>query len=192
MVAQLPPRESSVGKDNYTARKRGIGISLLFLFLAVLSVAPTVQAQRLSLVSFNKKYVNFVYPVQGGHKSSKYGRRRHPIKRRVIHHHGVDIAAPTNAAIRAITDGIVVYADPHGGYGNFVVLKHANGLTSHYGHCNTLRVKVGQMVRGGDIVATVGSTGLSTGPHLHFEIRRNGSPFNPELLLPEIDTPGAG
>lgn len=179
-------------KGNLKVQTRLLGVALLTLLVTMVSLAPTARAQKTTLVSFNRKHVNFVYPLQGTRQSSKYGRRQHPIKRRVIHHHGIDLAAPTGSVIRAITDGVVVYADPHGGYGNFVVLKHAHGLTSHYGHCNRLRVKVGQRVRGGDIVATVGSTGVSTGPHLHFEIRKNGTPFNPELLLPDMDTPAAG
>ena len=178
------------GNSNFTMRV--IGVALLTALVTLVSLAPKASAQRTTLVWFNKKHENFVYPLQGTRQSSKYGRRKHPVKKRIIHHHGIDLAAPIGSVIRAITDGVVVYADPHGGYGNFVVLKHAHGLTSHYGHCNKLRVKVGQRVRGGDIVATVGNTGVSTGPHLHFEIRKDGTPLNPELLLPEIDTPAAG
>lgn len=179
-------------KDNDKPIKRELGVLVLLALTIIVSLPMSARAQKTTLVSFNRKLVNFVYPLQGTRQSSKYGRRKHPIKKRIIHHHGIDLAAPTDSVIRAITDGVVVFADPHGGYGNFVVLKHAHGLTSHYGHCNRLRVQVGQRVRGGDIVATVGNTGVSTGPHLHFEIRKDGKPFNPELLLPEIDTPGAG
>lgn len=146
----------------------------------------TSAAQTLRAVSFATKTVNLVYPVEGARTSSKYGLRKHPIRRKQIHHHGVDLAAPKQAAIRSIADGIVIYSDPHGGYGNFVAIKHVDGVTSHYGHCQSLKVKVGQRVKAGQIVATVGSTGLSTGPHLHFEIRRNGTPLNPELIFPDL------
>ncbi len=136
--------------------------------------------------------ISLVYPVMGPRMSSDFGLRRHPIRKHHAHHHGVDLAAPQGAPIRVIAAGQVVYADPLGGYGKVVVIKHASGLTSHYGHCETLGVSIGQMVRPGDILGTVGSTGLSTGPHLHFEIRQDGKPQHPEKYLPGLDAPAAG
>jgi len=91
-----------------------------------------------------------------------------------------------------IASGQVVYADPLGGYGKVIVVRHASGLTSHYGHCDSLAVSIGQLVKPGDVLGTVGSTGLSTGPHLHFEIRKNGKPQDPEKYLPGLDAPSAG
>jgi murein DD-endopeptidase MepM/ murein hydrolase activator NlpD len=136
---------------------------------------------------------SFVYPLMGPRESSQYGVRNHPIKRKLRHHHdGIDLAAPKGAVIRAIAAGRVMYSDPFGGYGNLVVIKHESGLTSHYGHCDTLKARVGQLVRPGDIIATVGSTGRSTGPHLHFEIRRNGQPQHPERILPGLADPTLG
>jgi murein DD-endopeptidase MepM/ murein hydrolase activator NlpD len=136
---------------------------------------------------------SFVYPLMGPRESSDYGVRKHPIKRDLRHHHdGIDLAAPSGAIIRSIAAGRVMYSDPFGGYGNLVVIKHESGLTSHYGHCQTLKVRVGQVVRAGDIIATVGSTGRSTGPHLHFEIRKNGEPQHPERLLPGLADPTQG
>jgi murein DD-endopeptidase MepM/ murein hydrolase activator NlpD len=79
-----------------------------------------------------------------------------------------------------------MFADPYAGYGKLVVLQHSNGLTSHYGHCAKLSVQPGAHVRAGDIIGTVGSTGISTGPHLHFELRKDGSTLNPEKLLPGL------
>jgi murein DD-endopeptidase MepM/ murein hydrolase activator NlpD len=124
--------------------------------------------------------------------SSDFGLRNHPIKKRQQHHHGIDLAAPMGAPIRAIAAGRVVYADPFGGYGKIVVVRHASGLTSHYGHCSGLSVKIGDNVAAGDIIGAVGSTGLSTGPHLHFEIRIDGVPQNPERYLPGLDSPAEG
>jgi murein DD-endopeptidase MepM/ murein hydrolase activator NlpD len=108
------------------------------------------------------------------------------------HHDGIDLAAPVGAPIRAIAQGQVVYADPHGGYGRYIVVKHADGYTSHYGHCDKVEVSPGQRVAAGEILGTVGNSGVSTGPHLHFEIRRNGTPQNPEALLPGLDERSAG
>ena len=128
----------------------------------------------------------------GPRMSSDFGLRNHPIRKHRAHHHGVDLAAPQGAPIRVIAAGQVVYADPLGGYGKVVVVKHAAGLTSHYGHCQSIGVSIGQVVKPGDILGTVGSTGLSTGPHLHFEIRQDGKPQNPEKYLPGLDAPAAG
>lgn len=128
----------------------------------------------------------FVYPVMGPRMSSDYGLRKHPVKKVTRHHHGMDLAAPLGAPIRAISDGQVMYADPHGGYGQLIAIKHAGGFSSHYGHCESITVTPGQRVKAGDIIGTVGSTGISTGPHLHFEIRHRGEPRDPETLLPGI------
>lgn len=147
------------------------------------SHAAPLQAPMLTETSM---FMPFVYPVMGPRLSSDFGMRKHPLKKVRRHHHGIDLAAPIDAPIRAIAPGRVMYADPWGGYGKFVVIDHGEGLTSHYGHCNVLKVQPGQTVRAGDIIGTVGSSGASTGPHLHFEVRRDGKPTDPEKLLPGL------
>jgi murein DD-endopeptidase MepM/ murein hydrolase activator NlpD len=136
--------------------------------------------------------MSLVYPVMGPRMSGDFGMRKHPIKKRHQHHHGIDLAAPMGAPIRSIAAGQVIYSDPFGGYGRIVVVRHASGLTSHYGHCAETHVQIGDRVAAGDIIGTVGSTGLSTGPHLHFEIRIDGKPQNPERYLPGLDSPAEG
>ena len=131
-------------------------------------------------------YNTFVYPLLGTRISSTFGNRNHPVKRFVRHHNGIDLAAPEGATIRTIAAGRVVYADPYAGYGNLVVVQHKNGLTSHYGHCQSFRVKPGQSVSAGEIIGTVGKTGVVTGPHLHFEIRINGAAQDPEKFIPDL------
>ena len=111
--------------------------------------------------------------------SSAYGNRMHPIHKRQIFHSGIDIAAPSGANIIAAKDGTVIISRVEGGYGNTVVIDHGGGITTLYGHCSKLLVKAGQKVKAGDTIAKAGSTGVSTGPHLHFEVRKNGSPVNP-------------
>ncbi len=134
----------------------------------------------------------FVYPVMGPRLSSDFGKRKHPKLKSVRHHHGVDLAAPEQSPIRVIGGGQVIYADPYAGYGNLVVVRHDDGMTSHYGHCRTIKVTIGQRVKAGQIIATVGNTGISTGPHLHFEIRVGGQPRDPELFLPGLATEAEG
>jgi murein DD-endopeptidase MepM/ murein hydrolase activator NlpD len=134
----------------------------------------------------------FVYPVMGPRLSSDFGVRAHPIMKVTRHHHGVDLAAPAGSLIRSIAGGQVIYADPHGGYGRFIVVRHANGLSSHYGHCQQVNVRIGQKVNAGDILGTVGSSGRSTGPHLHFEVRREGKPLDPNEILPGLSERAEG
>lgn len=128
----------------------------------------------------------FVYPVMAPRRSSGYGMRIHPIRRYSRLHRGIDLAAPIGSPIRAVKGGIVVFADPYAGYGNLVVLQHADKVTTHYAHCESLRVRPGQRVNAGQIIATVGNTGHSTGPHLHFELRVDGESIDPERVFPNL------
>jgi len=136
--------------------------------------------------------VSYVYPLMAPRVSSGFGLRIHPIRRFSRDHQGVDLAAPIGSPIRAISAGTIVFADPYQGYGKLVVIKHNHGITSHYAHCDKLRVNPGQRVKAGEIIAYVGSSGLSTGPHLHFEIRYNGRAINPETLIPGLASEAQG
>ena len=98
-------------------------------------------------------------------------------------HTGMDIAAPNGTAIKAAAGGTVSFAGTMGGYGNLVIIDHGNGVQTYYGHCSKINVKKGQEVEAGDVIAAVGSTGFSTGNHLHFEIRKDGKQINPEKYL---------
>ena len=121
----------------------------------------------------------FLAPLADSRVSSLFGPRVHPIYGVGRMHNGIDFTAPTGTPIRAAHDGVVVIAAPQGGYGNTVVIDHGNGVGTLYGHMSAFTVREGDVVRRGDIVGAVGSTGLSTGPHLHFEVRREGQPVNP-------------
>jgi len=121
---------------------------------------------------------NLIFPVQGN-ITSGYGYRTHPIYHVRKLHTGIDIAASYGASIHAAAGGTVVFAGRWGGYGNCVIIDHGGGLATLYGHCSSISVSEGQEVRQGQTIAAVGSTGLSTGPHLHFETRRNGRPVDP-------------
>lgn len=120
----------------------------------------------------------FRIPVSG-RMSSGFGGRYHPVLKRARMHNGVDIAAATGTPIHAAGDGEVIFAGWRGGYGNTVIIDHGGGVATLYGHCSRLYVGAGKRVSTGDRIAAVGSTGMSTGPHLHWEVRINGTPVNP-------------
>jgi len=118
------------------------------------------------------------WPVQGRITSS-YGWRTHPISGKRDFHPGIDIGASTGTAIKAAAAGTVTYAGWMGGYGNMVVIDHGNGLETQYGHNSALLVSVGQKVQRGQQIAKAGATGVATGPHLHFNVVKNGEYVNP-------------
>ena len=95
-------------------------------------------------------------------------------------HTGLDIAAPTGTKIGAAADGTVTFAGWKGSYGKMIVISHGNGVQTYYAHCSSISVKVGQTVKQGQKIGAVGSTGNSTGPHLHLEVRVNGVAYNPQ------------
>jgi len=168
---------------------------LLAILALCLSLLFSIGApSELAYNNLNKvSYTPFtVYPVVSPRKSSDFGWRIHPVRRFSAKHLGIDLAAPTGTPIRAVANGQVIFSDPYAGYGNLIVIKHANGLTTHYGHCDTLKVSIGTKVNAGQIIALIGSTGVSTGPHLHFEVRVNGQAQDPELFMPYLASQAQG
>ncbi len=118
-------------------------------------------------------------PVKRGFISSGYGRRTDPFSGRRTMHKGVDFAAPRGTDVIAAAAGVVTLALSKNGYGKLVEINHGNGYVTRYGHNSAVTVKVGERVVKGQVIAKVGSTGRSTGPHVHFEVRRNGNVVNP-------------
>lgn len=112
--------------------------------------------------------------------TSPYGYRIHPVTGKSRFHAGIDIGAGYGTSILAANSGVVIVAGYNaGGYGNYVVINHGGGYTTLYAHCSSLLVSVGQQVSRGQVIATCGSTGMSTGPHIHFEVQLNGQTTNP-------------
>jgi len=122
-------------------------------------------------------------PVNYPYLSSSFGWRRHPISGRHVMHEGLDFAAPKGTPIHAASGGVVTAAGYKSGYGNMVEIYHGNDLVTRYAHASKLKVKAGDIVERGQEIAAVGSTGHSTGPHLHFEVRMAGHPLDPVLFL---------
>ena len=125
----------------------------------------------------------WVYPSPGA-ITSGFGMRMHPILGYARMHNGVDFNCWTGDAIRAATDGIVIAAEYYGGYGYAVIIQHANSISTLYGHLSNIFVQLEEYVAVGENVGACGSTGLSTGPHLHFEVRISGAPVDPVPYLP--------
>jgi murein DD-endopeptidase MepM/ murein hydrolase activator NlpD len=118
-------------------------------------------------------------PVNG-YISDGYGMRRNPFSGEGREtHEGLDIAVDFGTPVTSTADGLVIYAAPHAGYGNLVILYHSNGITTRYGHLSRITVETGQRVKRGDQIGHAGSTGRSTGPHVHYEIRENDQPLDP-------------
>jgi murein DD-endopeptidase MepM/ murein hydrolase activator NlpD len=130
-----------------------------------------------------KKMLPSVMPVNAKWYSSGFGARIDPFTGRSAFHEGVDFIAATGTPIVAAANGVVVYSDYHPEYGNMIDVDHGNDLLSRYAHASKRMVKVGQIVVRGQKIAEVGSTGRSTGPHLHFEVRHRGMPQNPSRFL---------
>ena len=126
----------------------------------------------------------------GGAVTSPFGWREHPISGAEDFHRGVDIAAASGSGIYASLPGRVVEVDSSPIYGNYITLDHGGGLTTTYCHCESIAAPLGANLRRGELVALVGSTGISTGPHVHFEISKDGRYYNPAWVLDGMDADG--
>jgi murein DD-endopeptidase MepM/ murein hydrolase activator NlpD len=162
------------------------------LQMAILELTKAVDARDESLSSIEAKILQQSVlkdmlpnsnPVNAAFNSSSYGWRIDPFNGNKAFHEGLDFTANTGTPIRAAADGIVSSAEQGGAYGKLVKIEHGAGLETRYAHASKILVKVGERVTKGQIVAEVGSTGRSTGPHLHYEIRLNGASLDPRKYL---------
>ncbi|HEX2520302.1 MAG TPA: M23 family metallopeptidase [Castellaniella sp.] len=169
------------------AERLGRRIDRLTQRLAVQEDAYSLVGDVLSKQSGQRAGLPTASPVDYPYLSSSFGWRRSPVSGRYAMHEGLDFAAPRGAAIRAASGGMVVRAGPVPGYGRMVEIDHGNGLRTRYAHASRVLVRVGDVVRQGDLIARVGSTGRSTGTHLHFEIRVADYPLDPTLFVQRGD-----
>lgn len=149
----------------------------------ILVPLPSVVPQATAVTLGKGEATRFAWPARGP-ISSPFGPRIHPIYQVSSFHAGIDLVLPEGTRVYAAAAGRVVTAGWEGGFGLLVVIDHGDGFTTYYGHLSQLLVSVGQFVEIGQAVALSGNTGLSTGPHLHFELRRDGVAVDPMLFLP--------
>ncbi len=178
--AQIASTESEIAESAATIEEYESQMSQQNATIAALEAA--VAADKQALANQSRKYTGgtFVWPAPSyTYISSEYGYRMHPIYGRTIFHSGLDMAAPSGSPILAAADGVVVAASYESSMGNYVMINHGDGLYTIYMHASALYVSSGQEVSAGEQIAAVGSTGNSTGPHLHFSVRLNGSYVSP-------------
>lgn len=180
-------------KKNYNEVEPDLKISELYLEepvseetikIAKSNIEEELKEKLTKKRQMEKRTVNGIYlaslPLQGGTITSRYGSRE---SIRSHSHAGLDIASKYGTPIYAVADGTVKFVGNYGGYGNLVIISHGNGVETYYGHCSSICTTVGTKVKPGDVIAKVGSTGNSTGNHLHFEIRINGTSVNPQKYI---------
>lgn len=170
--------------DVLMPRSRFWAMALVICFGLILLPAAPQQGIALAAPAVQSDNgVTFVMPIKLGKISSSYGMRLHPIEKKKMMHKGVDIAAETGTPVYAAAAGVITFATFTEGYGNKIVVAHADGYQTMYGQLDTIMVKAGQKVSAGQEIATVGSSGLSTAPHLHFEIRKDEENLDPEKQI---------
>ncbi|MEG2001121.1 MAG: peptidoglycan DD-metalloendopeptidase family protein [Evtepia sp.] len=150
--------------------------------------ALIVERQSQNQTQFVDSVSGFSYPLPSSYTriSSPFGTRTHPVTGRPNSHTGIDLPAPKNTRITAVKSGIVSISGYNSSYGNYVVIQHTGGYSSLYGHMNSRAVSVNATVQQGQVIGYVGTTGSSTGNHLHLEIRRSGSRINPTSCFPGV------
>lgn len=175
--------EDSLDGDSYTAPE----LTGMIDQLAKRIEDREQQLRMLDMVTSRQKLEKELYvqgrPITWGWLSSKYGYRSDPFTGKRTWHAGVDLAGKDGSDIISVAGGVVTYADERYGYGNLVEVDHGDGLVTRYAHAKTIKVSVGDVVQKGQVLALMGSTGRSTGPHVHFEVIRNGKSENPETYI---------
>ena len=170
---------NGLNKKNY---KSGIKENVIEN-INVKNIVDNQEVQRIQNIQNeninNKNFGKILWPVKSGKITSKFGNRNHPVLKSVKFHRGVDIAVSLGTPVYAGIRGIVTFAGKRGNYGNLVEIEGSDGIKVRYAHLSKIDVVAGQRVSDGEKVAETGNTGMSTGPHLHYEIIVDESPVNP-------------
>jgi murein DD-endopeptidase MepM/ murein hydrolase activator NlpD len=150
---------------------RSLGKQETFLFFPGADFTPTERAFFINS--------GFRFPLRQYRVTSRYGMREDPFSGRISMHQGIDLAAPEGTEVFAVADGVVTAVDFDPVYGNYIIISHSNNWKSLYGHLQSIETVLRTDVKSGNLIGRVGSTGQSTGPHLHFELRQDGKAFDP-------------
>ena len=125
------------------------------------------------------RFLPEIKPVTNGRITDGFGKRRHPLFKRIIPHHGIDLSANRGTPILAPADGYVTFTGRNGGFGLFISIDHKYGFKTHYGHLQKIYVRRGQFISRGEKIGEVGNSGISTAPHLHYEVHYRNKPLDP-------------
>ena len=180
-----PPGQGGINEEGKSLTKLDFETmlgNLTATFLEQKDQIETISALTIMATQL-KAAIPMGAPTKSRYISSKYGNRIHPITGKYTFHKGIDFPSPSGAAVLATADGVVVTVERRSGYGTMVELDHGNGYVTRYAHNKAAKVTVGDKVHRGDRIALVGSTGRSTGPHVHYELRRNGAVVSPHSFV---------
>jgi murein DD-endopeptidase MepM/ murein hydrolase activator NlpD len=188
IVSEVGPEDVSSGVSGHLPEKlQDTGEALYYLKEEIPQKADELELLLEEMVSYRDELdvTPDFWPVEG-RITSPFGMRPSPFTRRTTFHSGIDIGASSGVPVRAAASGKVVQARYQGAYGNYIIIDHGT-YTTHYAHLRRFQISADDVVEKGQLIGEVGSTGRSTGPHLHFEIHKKGVPFNPlEMLKPEV------
>ena len=182
----------AVGGPEDVANRQSVPLADFLSMLDQLEAEMEDRDQKLSVLesllmsrSLNERVMPSGRPVEDGWLSSRYGKRNDPFSGKQDFHKGLDFAGKKGSEVIAVGDGVVSWAGKKSGYGKLIEINHGNGYATRYGHNQSHMVKVGDTVKKGQQIALMGSSGRSTGPHVHFEVLRNGKKVNPSEFIGE-------
>ncbi len=167
------PLSASLDGDQVQRRIGSLSEEMLVREAQLMALQSVLQSRSQQQVNLDNM------PVRDGYMTSSFGYRTDPFTGRTAFHGGIDFAGSEGTDVFTVADGVVTYAGPRTGYGNVVEVNHGDGLVTRYAHARSVAVKVGDVVSKDQLVAYMGSTGRSTGPHLHYEVLRNGKQIDP-------------
>ena len=183
LSAALTPLGIKLGEDDESEPQGGPFIAADGLYFVERAALAGRTIDAIAEMRRSAEALPLGVPVKAERLSSKFGYRLDPFLHREAFHAGVDFVADQGTEVHATAPGTVVSAGWHGGYGKLIEIHHADGVTTRYGHLSNILVSPGDVVAAGETIGRVGSTGRSTGPHLHYETRRSGEPVNPSIYI---------